>query len=201
MINEVHASHIRRVYVEFSIEAPELEPLLVTERLGINPSQFARRGDERRNYSGDTLGLEENGWWQVRTEGIVVSKDINEHFHFLLDRLLPYRDKILGFAKGGNTYFGVLWQSTYLYAGTGPLIDPKSLAGVAMLAASMGFDMYQINEFVGEPPMVNGFGALVARNRGMDTEVFSNRKDALAWLYAAPSETAALTPGSARFTA
>jgi hypothetical protein len=83
---------------------------------------------------------------QVGTEGIVVSKDINDHFHFLLDRLLPHSDEILSFAKGGDTYFGVLWQSTYLYAGTGPLIDARSLAGVAMLGASMGFDIYQIDE-------------------------------------------------------
>src|SRR5437016_5796852 len=87
--------------------APELEPSLVTERLGVTPSGFARRGDQRRNYSGDILGLEENGWWQVGTEGFVVSKDINDHFHFLLDRLLPHGDEIQGFAKGGNTYFGV----------------------------------------------------------------------------------------------
>jgi hypothetical protein len=51
MINDLHASHIRRIYVEFSIESPDLEPTLVTERLGIPPSQFGRRGDERRNYA------------------------------------------------------------------------------------------------------------------------------------------------------
>lgn len=145
-MDEFHASHIRRVYVEFYIGAPQLDPFLVTERLGLTPSRFARRGDERRNVVGDVVGLEENGWWQIRTEGIVDSKDINAHFHFLLHRLLPHCQEVRSFASGGDTYFGVLWQSTYLYAGTGPLIDAESLAGVAMLGASMGFDIYQIDE-------------------------------------------------------
>jgi len=73
--------------------------------------------------------------------------------------------------------------------------------GVKLVAYCGEHKWWPMLAFVGEPPVVNGFGALVARNRGMDTEVFSNRKDALAWLYAAPSETAALTSDSARFAA
>lgn len=40
----------------------------------------------------------------------------------------------------------VFWQSTYLYAGTGPLLDAADLAGVAALGAGMGFDIYQLDE-------------------------------------------------------
>ena len=38
--------------------------------------------------------------------------------------------------------------------------------------------------FIGEPPVVDGFGVLVAKNRGLDTERFSKRKEALEWLHA-----------------
>jgi hypothetical protein len=145
-ISESHASHIRRVYVAFLVEAPELDPTRVTESLGVLPDGAARRGDERRNIQGVVIGVEENGWWRLSTEGIVVSRDINDHFHHLIDQLLPYCDILLNFAKGGETFFDVHWESTYLYAGTGPLIDKQSIAAVAALGAGMGFDIYQIDE-------------------------------------------------------
>jgi hypothetical protein len=36
--------------------------------------------------------------------------------------------------------------------------------------------------FVGQPPVGDGFGALVASNRGLVAETFPNRKEALEWL-------------------
>ena len=69
-----------------------------------------------------------------------------------MERLLPHREAILELADGGETYFDVLWQSTYLYAGTGPLIEADCLAGVAALRAGMGFDIYQIDEEEPAPP-------------------------------------------------
>jgi len=40
--------------------------------------------------------------------------------------------------------------------------------------------------FVGQPPVADGFGVLVAKNRGLDIESFPNRKEALEWVRAAP---------------
>ena len=40
--------------------------------------------------------------------------------------------------------------------------------------------------FIGVPPVVDGFGVLVAKNRGLFIEQFSNRKEALEWVHAAP---------------
>jgi hypothetical protein len=40
--------------------------------------------------------------------------------------------------------------------------------------------------FVGRPPVVDGFGVLVAKNRGLDTETFPNCKEALGWVRAVP---------------
>jgi hypothetical protein len=41
--------------------------------------------------------------------------------------------------------------------------------------------------FVGQPPVVDGFGVLVAKNRGLVTERFPNSKEALQWVLAAPA--------------
>ena len=40
---------------------------------------------------------------------------------------------------------------------------------------------------VGKPPATTGFGALVAQNRGVTTEVFSSQPEALSWLASWPS--------------
>jgi len=40
----------------------------------------------------------------------------------------------------------VLWESTYLYAGTGPLIEKDCCIGIGLLEAGLGFDIYQIEE-------------------------------------------------------
>lgn len=49
-------------------------------------------------------------------------------------------------ASGGETYFDVLWESTYLYAGTGPLLSAQVCEGIGALRAGMGFDIYQVDE-------------------------------------------------------
>jgi hypothetical protein len=38
--------------------------------------------------------------------------------------------------------------------------------------------------FIGVPPVVDGFGVLVAKNRGLATDRFSNRKEGLEWVRA-----------------
>src|SRR5262245_58847074 len=40
--------------------------------------------------------------------------------------------------------------------------------------------------FVGQPPVVDGFGVLVAKNRGLGVERFPSSKEALEWVRAAP---------------
>ena len=146
-ISDLHASHIRRVRVTVSVSAPELDPEEVTRRIGLTPNQSNRRGEERRHpRSGVTLGHYLEGCWALSSTPAVDSKDVNDHLRWLLDRLLPCRAAILPLAVGGETYFDVLWESTYLYAGTGPLLDAEGLVGVAALSAGMGFDIYQVDE-------------------------------------------------------
>jgi hypothetical protein len=147
-INELHASHIGRVGVDFYVASPSLEPSEVTAALGIQPDEFAKRGDERRNYGGGLLSPHEEGFWMLsskgKVQGEIESKDINEHLLLLLKLLLPHKEVILRFAIGGKASFGVLWESSYLYAGTGPVISHECIAGIAQLGAEIGFDINQI---------------------------------------------------------
>jgi len=141
-----NVSHIRKVEVGFIISGKNLNPQEITNALGIQPDHSAACGDERRNLKGALLASHDAGFWRLDTSAKVQSKDINDHFRYLLSLLLPHRDAILKLSQEGDIYFDILWQSTYLYAGTGPIIDRDCLQGVSQLQASMGFDIYQIDD-------------------------------------------------------
>jgi hypothetical protein len=145
-ISELHASHIRKVEVNFIISGHTLNSEAVTQTIGIQPDHFGCAGDEKKNFLGQTIGTNSEGFWALSTKNKVVSKDINDHLRYLLSQLLPHREEILKLAQAGKTYFDILWQSTYLYAGTGPVIEKDCLQGIAELKAGMGFDIYQIDE-------------------------------------------------------
>ena len=125
-INEFYASHIGRVAVSFNLSSPTLDPEEVTRVLNISPELVS-------------IPPSTGGFWslssQGKIEGALEAKDINEHLRYLLSMLLPCEETILEFAKGGETYFDVLWESSYLYAGTGPLIASDCIAGICQLNA------------------------------------------------------------------
>src|SRR5262249_10484307 len=145
-LSDLHLSHIRKVAVGFIIFGKKLNPQKKKKTLGLQTDHFAARGDERRKLEGALLAPHDAGFWRLDTDDKVNSKDINDHFRYLLSILLPHRDAILKLSQEGDIYFDILWQSTYLYAGTGPIIDRDCLQGVSQLQASMGFDIYQIDE-------------------------------------------------------
>ncbi len=151
MISPEHASHIRGVNVSFMLYGDELDPDTVTAALRISPHSCARKGDEQRAPRGQLLGHHRQGWWRLDSTPLLkvngdAEKDINEHLKVLLAKLLPKRTAILDFAARGESYVDVVWRSTYLYAGTGPLIEAQYLKGVTDLGAGIGFDIYQIDE-------------------------------------------------------
>jgi hypothetical protein len=143
-ISELHASHIKKVRVGFIISGENLDHQKVTNALGLKPDLCANRGDTK--IIGKAVSVHSEGFWRIDTQGKVNSKDINDHLNFLLSILLPHKDIILEMAQNGETFFDVLWKSTYLYAGTGPLIDRECLSGIGQLNAGMGFDIYQVDD-------------------------------------------------------
>ena len=145
-ISDLHASHIRRLYAAIVISSPNLDPELVTSAVGRAPTSSARAGDPRVTRWGATLSPHAEGSWVLSSEAFVTSKDINDHLAFVLGALLPHREAVQAFAQGGEVFVSVMWSSTYLYAGTGPLIAATCIAGLAALGAGIGFDIYQIDE-------------------------------------------------------
>src|SRR5437588_4552774 len=84
-IDELHASHIGRVAVSFHLSSPTLNPDDVTTALHIDPELVS-------------VPPSTHGFWSVSSQnkitGLLPSKDINEHFRYLLRILLPNRETI-----------------------------------------------------------------------------------------------------------
>jgi hypothetical protein len=109
----------------------------------------ARAGDPRVARNGTALTPYSEGIWQIASAERVqpignARKDVNEHFRCLLRALLPHTAAIIGISSRGSPHFDVLWESSYLYAGTGPVLETDCIRGIADLRASVGFDIYQI---------------------------------------------------------
>ena len=141
-LQDLHRAHIGRVAVTITIEHPDLEPEELTAALGITPDMSCRRGDA------DQIGTRSisaaTGSWSLKSTPHVDSKDVNEHLEFLLEQLRPHAKAIRARSHGGQVYVDVLWESSYLYAGTGPVIAAEWVAGLADLGAALGFDIYEI---------------------------------------------------------
>ena len=54
--------------------------------------------------------------------------------------------------------------------------------GTKMVTYCGEHELWPTLALVGQPPVVDGFGLLVAKNRWVVTETFPNRKEALEWL-------------------
>ena len=145
--NPLYLSHIGRVRADFTLSSPDLDPDEITHRLSMQPGSSSRRGEPRINAKGEPTGTtEKDSWWQINSQN-VESKDINVHIQSLLELLLPHEQEISRLVEQDRveSYFGVLWESSYLYAGTGPILEEASISGIARLKASIGFDIYQID--------------------------------------------------------
>ena len=69
--------------------------------------------------------------------------------------------------------------------GVTPTLDRYTL-GVKLVDYCGENKLWPRLAFIGQPPVTDGFGVLVAKNRGLVTETFPNWKEALEWVRAAP---------------
>src|SRR5262245_58409953 len=81
-------------------------------------------------------------------------------------------------------HLSLILVDALLAQGVAPTIDRYTL-GVKLVAYCGERKLWPRLAFVGQPPVVDGFGVLVAKNRGLVTERFPNCKQALEWVRAA----------------
>ncbi len=141
-----HAINIGRVKVGFVFSAQDLDPQQITDAVGIPADKSARRGDERRPPAGSLLPAHAEGFWKFETEGKVFSKDIDDHFDLIFERLLSRKDFFLKLKNelDGKIFFEAFWESKNLYAGGGPALSARTISGIAQFEAGLRFDIYQL---------------------------------------------------------
>ncbi len=150
-ISPDHAAHIGRVEVAYVLTGPELDPDAVSRTLGLAADFAVHVGDARITGAGCVLGVEREGVWRLesrqRVQGDALTrKDIDVHVRALLAILRPHVATLRALAERGEAAFDVLWESSYLHAGTGPVLAADCIEGIARLGASLGFDIVAIDD-------------------------------------------------------
>jgi Domain of unknown function (DUF4279) len=89
-----------KTYVTLRIYPGELDPIDVTARLGMEPSDWQRRGETFIGSRRSGCLAKLHGWF-LTSEGTVDSNDVRKHLDWLLMRIAPKSDAILVLQEQG----------------------------------------------------------------------------------------------------
>ena len=117
----------------------EIDPDEITERLGIAPSHWQRRGEIARDAPGKRVAPI-NGWF-LESEGQVDSCDSARHIDWLLDRLMEKAEALRSLRQDGcRIDIACYWLSKEGHGG--PTIPPAQMKRLAELGIELWFDLY-----------------------------------------------------------
>ena len=139
MYDDMNATCLK-TYATFRIYPGDLDPSSVTEQLGIEPSEWQRKGEPFRSASFATKAAELNGWF-LHSKGHVDSRDSRRHVDWLLDQLVPKQDAIRSLQQAGcKMDISCYWLSAEGHGG--PTLSPLQMGKLALLNIELGFDVY-----------------------------------------------------------
>jgi hypothetical protein len=128
-----------KTYASLCIYPGDMDPKVVTKRLGIEPTSFHRSG-EPLPCSKNNLLAKINGWF-LCSENIIESKDSQRHVDWILDQLYAQRDAVLELQKAGcKMDVACFWASKHGHGG--PTISPEQMRRLADLNLDLWFDFY-----------------------------------------------------------
>lgn len=126
-----------RTYATLRIYPELLDPADVTARLGIEPSDWQRRGESRK--PGDRPA-KLHGWF-LTSEGLIESRDVRKHLDWLLSRIGPRAEAIHALQSNGCCMdVSCFWVSASGHGG--PSVRPAQMGELARLGLELGFDVY-----------------------------------------------------------
>jgi hypothetical protein len=139
-ISDLYASTIVKVRAYFGFSEFGCDPDEITRSLAIAPDEVGRKGDVKLVRAGREVRWPFNSW---SLSSRVESKDVNEHLRELLSRLSEVNPEFP--VEFGEASFSLLWEGTYLYAGSGPFFEADVVVGIARFKASLYQDIYQVD--------------------------------------------------------
>ena len=126
-----------RVYATFILRGKELDPRMVTERLGIIPSRSFKRGDRH----GDNKKWP-SGFWGLTSDGRILSADLILHIEWLINQLEPVEQALLELVNEQkfNAEISCFW---ILPEDHGGLVLPSQLLErITDLGVNISLDIY-----------------------------------------------------------
>lgn len=130
-----------RTYASFRLVGDALDPVEVDRRIGVK-SDLARSKGEVVTYPTGRQFAQRTGVWLISSDDLITTTSIERHLILLLDILEPRRSDLLSLVEkyAVKADFFCLWKSTD--GDGGPEVSPATLARIAHLGASLGFDFY-----------------------------------------------------------
>ncbi len=135
------ADSVQKVSVTFGFANFDCDPEVITAALGIIPDEVRRRGDQISVRSGKLFKVPFSTW---SISSRVASKDVNDHFRELLERLHGSVGRLE--PRWGVPTFSVLYKAAHLYAGNGPFFEVDVVQGIAALGAELWQDIYSLGD-------------------------------------------------------
>ena len=126
----------KATYASLCIYRDELEPEVISSRLGLTPSSAQQKGQAIGRDVVAPLG----GWF-LSSKNQVTSKDVRRHVAWILDHVAGREDEFLKLEdEGYRTLIFCYWLSANGQGG--PELDPDLMQRLASFRLTISFDVY-----------------------------------------------------------
>ena len=129
-------------FVQFRIYGGELTPDEISEVLDLQADKTDRKGDVFRSLRGERI--KSKNIWQLSTRRRVDSRDLRRHLDYLLDLLLPRKERLAQLQARDDTLIYV--RALHAAWCGGPVLWPQQMAGLAALDLELGFECAEMEE-------------------------------------------------------
>jgi Domain of unknown function (DUF4279) len=130
-----------RTYATLLIYPVRTDPEAITQRLGIEPSSWQRRGGPMASSLRRPPRLAEIDCWFLTTQGLMESRDSRRHIDWLLDQIEGKAVELRSLLdEGSRICIACYWAAAS--CGGGPTISPEQMRRLGALNIELWFDIY-----------------------------------------------------------
>lgn len=128
----------KETYATLCIYHDELEPQVISSRLGLEASKSQRKGDKQGKQGRRIAPV---GGWFLKSRHQVESRDVRRHIVWLLDQLVEKEDELLKLQdEGYEMYISCFWVSKSGHGG--PELNHEIMQRLVALRLDILFDVY-----------------------------------------------------------
>ena len=130
-----------KTYATLCIYPEEIDPPIVTHHLGIEPSNWQRKGKAIELDGRPLPRVAILNSWSLTSKGQVDSRDSRRHIDWLLDQLDPKAEAIDTLQEMGcRMVISCFWASRSGHGG--PMLPPTQMKRLGKLNIELWFDFY-----------------------------------------------------------